>query len=288
MRGRRLVRGPVDVGTRFAVRLGPWLRFLVRARAYRYLGEAELRAQRRSDTVFIMGSGASLNEITADDWAAISEHDTFGFNWFVHQHFVRCDFHLIRGIPDTDLDSAVWRPQLEEYFRLIRVNPCFAQTVFLVHGGFRAINGNRALGLRLLPSGSAVFRWRSSFRGGALPSRSFRRGLVHGKSTLQECINAAFLLGWRRIVLTGVDLYDRRYFWLESDETRSVDIARLETSASIHSRATSGMVEDLGAWRQWLAGEGCELLVWNPKSLLASALPVFARTEVHDRDQSAL
>jgi hypothetical protein len=286
MRGSRAVCGPVAAIRRSAVRLGPWLRFLARGRAYHYLGEAELRSHRRSDTVFIMGSGASLNEITADEWLAISEHDTFGFNWFVHQHFVRCDFQLIRGIPDTDLDPAVWRPQLEEYFGLIRVNPCFAQTVFLVHGGFRAINGNRALGYRLLPSGSAVFRWRSNVRD-ALPSRSFRRGLVHGQSTLQECINAAFLLGWRRIVLTGVDLYDRRYFWLKPEEARSIDIARHTTSSSPHSRATSGMVEELGVWRHWLAGEGCELLVWNARSLLASALPVFARAEVKDRERNA-
>jgi hypothetical protein len=67
-----------------------------------------LRARRRTETVF--GSGASLNEIAAGDWAEIARHDTFGFNWFVHERFVRREFRLIRGIPDTDRDAAVWRP----------------------------------------------------------------------------------------------------------------------------------------------------------------------------------
>src|SRR5487761_104302 len=137
---------PTDTVRLFSLRLGPWLRFAAPRNAYRYLDEDEARGRRRSDTVYVFGSGASLNDLGMDAWAEIARHDTFGFNWFVHQRFVRCDFHLIRGIPDTDLDPAVWRPQLEEYFRLLRTNPLFADTVLLVHGGFRAINGNRAIG----------------------------------------------------------------------------------------------------------------------------------------------
>lgn len=256
------------------LRLGPWLRFVGNRHAYRYVDEDELRARRRSDTVFLFGSGASLGELSDEDWANVAEHDTFGFNWFVHERFVRCDYHLIRGIPDDDRDPSVWKPQLEEYFHLIRVNPCFAETVFLVQGGFRSINGNRAIGYRLLPTDRPVFRWSTNVRA-TLPSRSFDEGLVHGHSTLQECINAAYILGWGRIVLAGVDLYDRRYFWLNPDETRSVDVARNATSASPHARAHGRMIEDLGAWRDWLAREGRELLVLNPESLLAGTLSVF-------------
>lgn len=258
----------------FPLRLDPWLRFVANRHRYRFVGEAELRARRRSDTVFVFGSGSSLNQLSADEWDDIGRHDTFGFNWFVHERFVRCDFHLIRGIPDTDLDPKVWRPQLDEYFGLIRTNACFADTTFLVHGGFRAINGNRAIGYRLLPPGTPVFRWRTNVREN-LPSRSFRRGLVHGHSTLQECVNAAYLLGWKRIVLAGVDLYDRRYFWLPPEETRSVDVRRAALASESHARAASGMVETLGDWALWLTGEGVELSVLNPRSLLAGALAVF-------------
>lgn len=257
------------------IRVPPWLRALANGRAYRYLDEYELRASRRSDTVFVFGSGWSLNELTPDDWAVIEEHDTFGFNWFVHQTFVRCDYHLIRGIPDTDLDRRIWRPQLDEYFRLIRGNPRFEKTVFLVHGGFRAINGNRTIGYRYLPEQNRIFRWRTNMRG-ELPSRRFADGLVHGHSTLQECINLAYLAGWKRIVLAGVDLYDRRYFWLDRDATRSVDVRRQAAAGDPHARATSGMVETMRVWGEWLEKEGVELLVHNRRSLLAGPLPVYA------------
>lgn len=259
------------------VRLGPWLRFLAARRRYRLLGEEELPRSRRSDTVFVFGSGASLNEIAADEWDEIARHDTLGFNWWVHQRFVRTDYHLIRGIPDTDLDPAVWRPQVAEYFRLLRENPFFDRTIFLVHSGFRAINGNRAIGYRLLPERNRVFLWRSSLRVGP-PSRSFREGLVHGQSTIQECINFAYLLGWKRIVLAGVDLYDRRYFWLSPDETRSVDERRGADAAEPHVQAAMGLVATLAEWHAWLHASGVELEVHNSRSLLAEALPVYSGT----------
>jgi hypothetical protein len=255
------------------VQAQPWLRFLVSRHRYRLLDEEQLRARRRSDTVYIFGSGASLNDISAAQWEAIALHDTFGFNWFVHQRFVRCDFHLIRGIPDTDFDRGVWKPQLTEYFGLIRSNPRFADTVFCVQTGFRATNGNRALGLRLLSEGSSVFLWRTRTRRRE-PGRSFAEGLTHAHSTLSEVVNLAFLAGWRRIVLVGVDLYDRNYFWMPPGETRSVDTRRSADAADPHVQAATGLIEHLAAWNRTFDREGVRIEVLNSRSLLAGALPI--------------
>jgi len=251
----------------------PWLRSRRSRRLYRLLDEGQLRERRRSDTVYVFGSGASLNDLSPGDWEAIAARDTFGFNWFVHQSFVRCDFHLIRGIPDTDFDARIWKPQLREYFRLIRTNRCFADTVFCVQAGFRATNGNRAIGSRLLPEGSAIFLWRTR-TGGSDPGRSFAEGLTHAHSTLTEVVNLAALAGWRRIVLAGVDLYDRNYFWLPPGETRSVDVRRSAAAGDPHVQAATGLGDLLEAWGREFAREGVSLEVLNPQSLLAGRLPV--------------
>ena len=256
-------------------RVSPWLRFQVAKGSYRFFNEEELRTSRRSSTVFVFGSGSSLNEIPESEWRHFEQHDTLGFNWFVYERFVRCDYHLIRGIPDTDLVPEVWRPQLDTYFSLLRSNPCFERTIFLVQTGFRAINGNRAIGYRYLPQTNPVFLWRTN-SSRQLPSESFAAGLSHGHSTLQECMNFAYLTGWERIVLVGVDLYDRRYFWLPSNETRSVDERRGASSAVVHDRATSGMIETVSEWHEWLRARGVELLVYNPRSLLAAKLPLYS------------
>ena len=260
----------------FRARLGPWFEARRHAGEYQLLTEEELRRTRKSDTLFVFGSGRSLQDLTPGEIRIFEEHDTLGFNWFVHQDFVRCDYHLIREITSNDLDPAVWRDQVQRYFAAIRENPRFGSTVYLVQSGFRAINGNRALGMRLLPEGSRVFRWRSLMRRKDL-SRSLSAGLSHNHATLEECVNFGYLLGWRRIVLVGVDLYDRRYFFLGEDEPVEADARAGVQAAAPHAQSTNGHAEQLGAWCATLAGEGVTLEVYNPRSLLAQHIPVHER-----------
>jgi hypothetical protein len=274
-----VIRRAVGIARHARLSLPVHARALAARRHYRVLDEDELRATRRSETVFVFGSGSSLNDIGPEEWASFAEHDTLGFNWFLHQDWVRVDYHVVREVAEDDRDPAVWKPQVAEYFGRIRSSPHYRDTVFLVHSGWRSINGNRAVGLRLLPDGSRVFLWRS------VPDRlrlgtSFADGLSHPFSTLDECVNAAALLGWRRIVLVGVDLYDRRYFWLGPEETRSTDLRRGATYRDPHARAHTGMVENMGRWGEELGARGIELLVYNPRSLLSAVLPVYAAESI--------
>jgi hypothetical protein len=259
----------------FRVRLGAWIGFRRHRHRYRILDEQELLGTRKSDTVFIFGSGASLNEIDAREWAAMSRHDTIGFNWFVRQNFIRCDYHVIREIGSTDVDPMVWRPLITEYFQLLAGNPRFVDTVLLVQTGFRATNGNRAIGLGLIPPSRRIVLWRS-LRDRAEPSPSLHEGLAHGHGTLQECVNFAYLMGWRKIVLAGIDLYDRGYFWLPPGQPGRGDASTAEP----HRTASTGVVDALGQWRQRFLADGVELFVQNPRSLLARTLPVWPGAEV--------
>jgi hypothetical protein len=247
-------------------RVEAWLALHRNRSAYRMLDEASLRATRKSDTVFIFGSGYSLNAITPREWSGIEAHDTIGFNWFVRESFVRCDYHFIREVAytdATDLQSA-----LALYCALIRDNPCYASTIFMVQAGFRATSGNRAIGHGLLPLKNPIYRWRT-LDDRTLPSRSLGEGLSHSNGTLSECVNFAALMGWRHIVLAGVDLYDRRYFWLAEDEPLACD----PTVEEPHK--TAGIVDGLREWQGIFEAEGIHLYAYNPRSLLVPALPVW-------------
>ena len=248
-------------------RVEAWRAFRRNRSAYRMLDETALGATRKSDTVFVFGSGYSLNAISPREWQAMETHDTIGFNWFVRESFVRCDYHFIREIAYNPVDDANLQDALAAYCALIRNNPHYTNTVFMVQGGFRATNGNRAIGYGLLPSNSSIFRWRT--RGGRLPSRALRKGLSHLNGTLSECINFAALMGWRHIVLVGVDLYDRRYFWLGEDEPLACD----PTVEEPHK--TAGIVEGLREWQEMFEPEGIHLYAYNPRSLLVPMLPVW-------------
>lgn len=276
--GRTIAAGEYawTVGRLTPERVSALLRARRNLRRYRVLDEDELRATRRSDTVFVFGSGYSINDLTPPELAHLEAHDTLGFNWFVHQRLLRMDYHLVREIPPNDLDPSVWRPQLHRYFELARESPFYRETVFLLQSGLRALNANRALARGLVPERNRVFLWRS-VTGRSELGRSFADGLSHPHSTLEECVNFAALLGWREIVLVGVDLYDRRYFWLAPDETRGSDRSRGASHREAHSRAASGMIENLGRWGRELQARGTTLSVYNPRSLLADALPVYPR-----------
>ena len=261
----------------FRMRGVPWALSFLGTRHYRNLTEIELSATRKSDTIFIFGSGYSINDISDDEWALFESHDTMSFNWFMRQRMVRIDYHLIREVGEDDRDPSVWRPKILEYANLIAENALYAQTIFLVQKGWRAINGNRLVGMKLLPESARVFRFRNRLRTDyERPASSFREGLSHGASTLTDCLNFAYILGWRQVVLVGVDLYDRRYFWLGKDETLAGDIVRGSTHEERHN-AADGLVNLIRGWNGPFQAEGVQLSVYNPRSLLASVLPTTAR-----------
>jgi hypothetical protein len=236
----------------------------VRRRRYRTLGLDELLAARTSDTAFVFGSGRSLVDIVPEEWRRIEACNTISLREFPRQQWVRADFHLT-----SEVDF------LEDYARRLRENPLYANTVHGVQEGFRAERGNELLGKALLPAGTRVFRFRRIRRRGPIgpPSRSLGDGLVHGASSIFDAVNFAYLMGFRRIVLAGVDLYNKEYFWLSPGETRAYEKPGI--SAERPFAAAHPIVGNLGEWRAALAAEDVELLVYDPRSLAAETLPVF-------------
>ena len=98
-----------------AALLGAWIRERRNRGAYRVLGEAELRATRKSDTVFIFGSGYSLNDIPAEEWRHFERHDILGLSGFVYQKWVRVDYHLIRGWVEAKEGALNWQVHTQDF-----------------------------------------------------------------------------------------------------------------------------------------------------------------------------
>ncbi|MDX6503606.1 MAG: hypothetical protein QOE29_731 [Gaiellaceae bacterium] len=234
-------------------------------RAYRVLSEAELRATKRSDTVFVFGAGGSLADIPPAEWERIAEHDTVAFSHFHCQRWIRVDYHLVAEVHE-----------LEETGASFRESPFYRETVFLVMRGILALASNEMVARRLIPPGARLFRYRRVGRGRTQPpSTSFAAGLVHGSNTSLDVVNFALLMGWKRIVVAGVDLYNRQYFFQPAGEA-------LESDRHGHSFASpfvqSGhVIEMYRLWREAAAERGAELLVYDERSLLSAVLPVYDR-----------
>ena len=259
-------------------RAGPWLADRRRRARLRTLDTEALQSLRRSDVAFVFGSGGSLRDITRAEWSHIASHGTIGFNYFMRQRFVRVDFHLVAEIATGDeMDRRRWEPAVREYATLIADNPHYRSTVLGLQEGWPAWSANRLVALGLIPEDRAVFRYRRVARGTMRrPTKSLSEGLVHGAGTVVGCVNLAYVLGFRRIVLTGVDLYDSRYFWLEPEETRG-DLVQIHGQTHLQRHPTAdALVPYLGQWRHMLEEEGIDLTVYNRRSLLAEVMPVYS------------
>lgn len=275
VRRRRAVAGWAHA---LPARTDAWLRWRVNRRHYRILDPEQLRATRTSDTVFVFGSGYSINELTPEEAAFFERHDTFGFNFFWRENLLRVDYHLAREMAGNDLDRRQWLPELESYATGIEQSRHYRETILLLQSGFRATNPNQAIGRRLLP-GRRVFFFRNDSERTDL-ALSLDEPIPHGYGTLEDCVNIAFLIGWRTIVLVGVDLYDRRYFWLGPEETNPGDLVRDATWRDTHHTAIDGgIVDRMAQWRRDLLERGVELYVYNPRSLLARVMPVYDGVE---------
>ncbi len=235
----------------------------------------ETAAQRKkSDTLFILGSGYSIKDLTSAEISKMEQHDTLSFSWFVHQNFIRADFHLVREVASDDCNPTIWREEFRKYAQLLKKNPYYKKTIFILHVGLGSI---RALLSDSFPEGAEGLFYYNRPKGTRYPNDDFRAsfgGLTHGPSTLFDCINFAYLLRRRKIVLVGVDLYDRRYFWLEHNQTRRNDMIRDKTYRNKHNTAWETIIW-AKRWRKYFQKKGVELYVYNPRSLLVQSLPIF-------------
>ncbi len=276
----------------FRLRLAPYCLNLLKQDRYSNLSEAELLRTRRSDTVFIFGSGYSLNGLSAEEWDHFRQHDTIGFNHFIIQKWIRIDYLIFRepGGPDMDRSRTLWMEVLKRYCQILSENPALAETILVIQRGWRAFNGNRIIGYGLLERKWRIFRYYNKRPYGPQPpTKSFQEGVVHAIGTLSDCINFAALMGWKHIVLVGVDLYDIRYFWHnragdfisypEVIKGEDHEYGSGETIDSLHRTAANGVIPLMGEWHSALKERGINLFVYNPRSLLVPTLPLYSMPE---------
>lgn len=218
---------------------------------------------RKSETVFIFGSGASIKNISDQEWQHFASHDTFSFSEFFRQRKISIDYHMIAEIMDPHESS-----------KIILENPFYSETTFFVQEGFPAYMGNLFIAKRLLPIKSKVVRFFRSSRGKYRPpNRLPFMGVTHGFNSLFSCINLALWMKWKQVVLVGVDLYDKRYFFVPDNTTRVGEAPGVTYSSEFpHAPDILRLME---LWAPIIKSEGVALQIYNPQSLLARVLPLY-------------
>lgn len=248
------------------------------------------RKIKTKNILFIMGSGSSLNEISETQWKKISrDGDVMGFNDSIFQKYINLDYYIIREIHPLFLFGSKWRyatifqsnfniKKILELKNNIMKNDKMKETKFII---FKDILGGIStlwLWISYKKFGNRVICKYSNLidRNANSPISRSMKDIPHSGGTIFDCINIGLNLGYKKIILLGVDLYDSNYFYLKKDEVRDWDKLVNHDKKSKH-KTYNNTIKNIKIWSEQLIADGVEIYIHNPKSLLAGILPVYKK-----------
>jgi hypothetical protein len=248
--------------------LRPYFADLKARKRYRVLSIDEMQATRKGDRVFIFGSGASIKRISPAEWEHFSQFDTFSYSHFGRNRKIPIRFHMV---------AEIFR--FGDFLEIYRDHPLYRDTIYIVQEGWAAEMGNRFVASGVIEKGRPIFRFRRTRRGQiADPTQSIEQGVVHTANSITDMVNLAYLIGWKEIVLVGVDLTDKRYFYLGDQETHPSEIPGITYATPFPGGDVVSIL--FKKWRSFFEANGVQLVVYNPHSLLAGDLPIYDRRQI--------
>ena len=193
----------------------------------------EFKKESKSDTVFILGSGPSINELKNSDWELISKNDSWGFNyWFCHDHIPDCFFaqsevksffNDLKFFSELDnlmaqmlIDKKVQYEKVRFYLRGDSVNDYtfhetqFGKTILFNNFNYYFISElvvsskNKVMPFKLINKIHKLGFFSSTTKHSPIPKLG---------NTITELISLAIMAGYKNIVLCGIDMNDGGHFY---------------------------------------------------------------------------
>lgn len=262
--------------------------------------ELDISKIKKSDTIFILGSGSSINKISEERWRIISSHDSIGFNfWFCHKHIP--SFYTFETIgtevPEQllgesgrnlslNVQQAFYRETAKkeaEYAPVIKfVTDIMPSRIPFIEGlpsGFREnlyavpIVSTFARNELEIAANISYLLNTDTFQ----PSFTIKK-LFKSRASLSALITFAVKAGYQRIVLCGIDLNNSTYFYQDQEQYPSMASCPIFPSGKVHLTLKAipfGI--DLVIYelkRQVLDPRGIEIYVENRSSALFPKIPV--------------
>ncbi len=268
--------------TLFPLHKAAWLWIKNRDVRYSLENQENWHKYKTSDTIFLFGSGPSINDITTEQWDVIRVHDSFGLNYFFLTKFPTTYFYLgyepsshpillksfseeIRAL----YKDTLWFVPVKMLFRL--THPRIAPELFPLNTKIALFDLQPGINLEInRPFKADDFRMTISYRG-----------------TIGVGMHLVDLLGYKNIVLMGVDLHTYKHFY---DNYEVMKKEREETYQKIKSLGNCSF-EDLLPDKQsksrtieeyyyavsklYLKPKGVQLYVGNKNNILSPRIPFY-------------
>jgi hypothetical protein len=249
---------------------------------------------KRSDRLFVLGSGASINQFTPEQWQIIGQHDSMALSFWLYHDFVPTYFffEVPKLLDHTRVLFQLLQLRASDYARtpVIMNDLSQADERFpawhdeLPIARFPRFYALHNIGL----PGASISRFEQWLRLYLLLGVFRRRAslwyLPKKRASLSMAIAFALMAGYRQIIFCGVDLNRTGYFY-EAPQFRSKGLPMIEppppAAPALHSTAAKtarGLPIDeviLAMRRVLLARRQVELFVALSSSGLYPRLPCF-------------
>ena len=251
-----------------------------RATGLRPFRLSELRNKRRSDTLFILGSGASINRLDDADWDTIARHDSIGLNFWMLHRFVP-DFYMFEAGPTGERTRDFERFLSERADRYRDVPLIYKDTdrhqLNLAALPDQIVANMRVLNKINLPIDEERFLRRALTWALRLRVPRITDLQLFARVSIVQAISIGAAMGYKEIILAGVDLNNIRYFWQDDPELSWFGVAQ---SGTVHKTMVKDQflpvdriidtVEDV-----WLKPAGIRLYCGHATSALHPQLPAY-------------
>jgi len=262
------------------------------------------RVRRTSDTLFVLGSGETINDHPAEHWDRVGRHDSVGLNfWLLHQFVASA--YLFEWVGREATPEVAARLAVRQELLRLRAHDIGDRPVMFRTPAWRAV-GDRRLrpadieeqlgqaGMNLVVTSDLDFPELDADgfrRATALlrrlhalsPSRTWKY-LASTRGSVLWAVIFGVRMGYRSIVLCGVDLTGVTYFFEDPGAPLRVPGAPLPTNTqpgTIHktadpARPGATMPQLLEAMRdEVLDPIGVSLQVGHPDSALARSFDLY-------------
>lgn len=251
------------------------------------ISDLEIEKYKSSDTLFVMGSGFSINDYTEKEWSLIGAGNSIGLNFWLIHDFVPTFYmfepgkntqrlniflellrrkaykyestpFLLKDIEDKDLDLSTIPDCLVKNF--------YVPYKFIIPGSNKS---GIQKGLEIVHD---------------LKIDSLRNVLLFKTASISMAISFGVKMKYKRIVLCGVDLNDTRYFYESGTYSRHIPLPPTDQTGSLHMTVDPSVSEvtiDLlisVLCSHLLKHHEISLFIGSKKSALFPGLPYFFGT----------
>ena len=250
--------------------------------------------KKKTDTIFILGSGSTINEIGQEEWLHIKKNTSIGFNYFMFHDFVP-DSYLIEPERKKDFERC------RNLIRLIKTKKKYlSKTYVIMHrmGCYQMLKF-------YLKKNKINYKLFTPFDFGLNSIKKLDKILnsfflkiinvffvpAQGCASVERIVLSAYLSGYKKIVLCGVDLNNNEYFFYQKGKYENIlksnarileKYNKFHHSKNVHStndtnKAKQGITisEILKVYNKCFKKNDVELYTLNKKSVLSDFLPTY-------------